>query len=159
MAIPSLTAISLSLAALLFAASAAAAPAATVTHLSGVLATSGAGESRVLCIGSKVEVGETLSTASKTYARLKFDDGGEITLRPESEFRIESFHYDAKKPEKDSAIFRLLKGGLRTITGLVGKRDRTSYKVHTVIATIGIRGTEYTAALDAAADLDAALRR
>ena len=35
--------------------------------------------------------------------------------------------------------------GLRTITGLVGKGTRSNYKLTTSVATIGIRGTDYTA--------------
>lgn len=138
------TAISLALIGLLLAVPVFAEPAATVTHLAGVLASGGDGkERRVLNVGSKVESGAILVTAPKTYARLKFADGGEITLKPESEFRIDNFSYDAQKPEKDSALFSLLKGGLRTITGLIGKRERVSYRMSTVIATIGIRGTMY----------------
>ena len=127
-----------------FAASLFAAPAATVTHLAGVLASGGEGEStKALCIGSAVEPGTTLSTAAKTYARLKFTDGSEITLKPETVFKVENYAYDAKVPEKDSAFFRLLKGGLRTITGLVGKRNQAAYRMTTPTATIGIRGTKY----------------
>ncbi len=38
----------------------------------------------------------------------------------------------------------MLKGGLRTITGLVGRTNKANYQVTTSVATIGIRGTEYT---------------
>jgi len=38
------------------------------------------------------------------------------------------------------------RGGLRSITGLVGRTNRQSYKVTTNVATIGIRGTEFTIA-------------
>ena len=35
----------------------------------------------------------------------------------------------------------MLKGGIRAVTGYIGKRNRDAYKVHTAVATIGIRGT------------------
>ena len=39
-------------------------------------------------------------------------------------------------------FMRLIKGGLRTVTGLIGKRgDQDSYKIGTSTATIGIRGS------------------
>ena len=39
-------------------------------------------------------------------------------------------------------FMRLLKGGLRTVTGLIGKRgDQDVYKIGTSTATIGIRGS------------------
>src|SRR5690606_28908415 len=44
-------------------------------------------------------------------------------------------------------VFRLVKGALRTVTGFIGRSNRDAYKVNTATATIGIRGTEYTARL------------
>lgn len=41
------------------------------------------------------------------------------------------------------AFFRLVKGGFRTITGLIGKANQEDYRVTTPTATIGIRGTEW----------------
>jgi hypothetical protein len=38
----------------------------------------------------------------------------------------------------------LLKGGLRTISGMIGKAVQSAYEMATSVATIGIRGTEYT---------------
>lgn len=43
------------------------------------------------------------------------------------------------------AFFRLLKGGFRTVSGLIGKTNATDYQVTTPVATIGIRGTDYYA--------------
>ena len=40
-------------------------------------------------------------------------------------------------------FFRLLKGGFRAVSGLIGKVDREEYRVSTPVATIGIRGTDY----------------
>lgn len=40
-------------------------------------------------------------------------------------------------------FFRLLKGGFRAVSGLIGKIDREEYRVSTPVATIGIRGTDY----------------
>jgi hypothetical protein len=46
-----------------------------------------------------------------------------------------------------SAFFRLLKGGFRAVSGLVGHVDRNEYRVSTPVATIGIRGTDYVVVL------------
>lgn len=43
------------------------------------------------------------------------------------------------------AFFRLVKGGFRTITGIIGKANQEDYRVTTPTATIGIRGTEWVA--------------
>jgi hypothetical protein len=50
----------------------------------------------------------------------------------------------------------LLKGGLRAVTGLVGKRGNLdAYRVTTTTATIGIRGTDFTAIAIPAGDRSA----
>lgn len=132
---------------LLWATVAMAAPAATVTHLSGPLVVrTAAGTTKTLAIGSKVEAGDTVETAKRTYARLKFSDGSEVTLKPDTRFKVEKYVYDKDKPKDDAGSFSLIKGGLRTITGQVGKRgDQNSYRMKTPTATIGIRGTIYDA--------------
>ena len=121
--------------------------AGTVTHLSGPLfALKTDGTRKALSQKSKVEAGDTLITEKRTYARIKFIDNSEVTLRPGSQLVVEKFSYDKKKPEQDSAVFNLVKGGLRAVSGNVGKRgDKDSYKMNTLSATIGIRGTHYGA--------------
>lgn len=53
------------------------------------------------------------------------------------------------------AYFRLLKGGFRAVSGLIGKSDPAEYRVSTPVATIGIRGTDYLVILcDAACASD-----
>lgn len=142
------TAISLLISCLLLLATVVlAAPAATVTHLSGplVVRTAG-GASKSLAIGSKIEAGDTVETARRTYARLKFSDGSEVTLKPDTQFKVEQYAFDHGKPKEDAGSFNLIKGGLRTITGQIGKRgNQDSYKMKTPTATIGIRGTMYDA--------------
>ena len=132
---------------LLVATVAFAGQAATVTHVSGPLAVrKGDGTSKAISIGSKVDEGDTVVTEKRTYARLKFNDGSEVTLKPYSQFKVEKFSYDQEKPKDDSASLSLIKGGLRTITGKIGKRGNVdSYQMKTPTATIGIRGTVYDA--------------
>ena len=121
-----------------------AAPAGEVTHVSGALVLRKAdGSTKIIAPKSQVEAGDLLATATDTYARVKFTDGGEVTLRPNTQLRIDMFNFEQNASGKDSAIFSLLKGGLRTITGLVGKRKQNSYEMRTTVATIGIRGTNY----------------
>ena len=143
-----ITAISLLVSGLLLLATIVfAGQAATVTHLSGPLAARKAdGAIKAISIGSKIEEGDTVVTEKRTYARLKFNDGSEVTLKPNSQFKVDKFSYDQGKPKDDSASFNLIKGGLRTITGQIGKRgNQDSYQMKVPTATIGIRGTIYDA--------------
>lgn len=117
-----------------------------VANLSGTLMVKRAsGEVKALAQSSLVEEGDLLSSQKDTYARIRFIDDSEVTLRPNTQFKIEGFSYDEAKPEKDKSVFSLLKGGLRSITGALGKRNHDSYKLKTPTATIGIRGTNFIA--------------
>jgi hypothetical protein len=117
----------------------------TVAHLSGpLIAKKPDGTLKVLAVKSQVENGDTLVSEKNTYAQIKFIDNGEITLRPGTTFHIENFSYDANKPEGDQASFDLVQGGLRSVTGLLGKRNKEKFALKTPSATIGIRGTTFT---------------
>jgi hypothetical protein len=129
-------------------ATAYAAPAGQVTHLSGTLSAKRAdGTSKLLSVKSEVNEGDTLGTETETYARVKFNDGGEVVMRPGTQLKIENYSYDAAKPETDNVIMNMFKGGLRAVTGLIGKRNREKVSFQTATATIGIRGTHFGALL------------
>ncbi|MFS2003981.1 FecR domain-containing protein [Duganella sp. CT11-25] len=127
-------------------ASWAAQVAGTVVQLSGpLLAKKADGAVRILSMRSEVESGDTLVTEKNTYAMVKFIDNSEITLKPSTTFKVEDFSYDAGKPDGDNASFSLVKGGLRSVTGLLGKRNKEKFAMKTPSATIGIRGTTFIA--------------
>jgi hypothetical protein len=117
--------------------------AGTVTHLSGTLSVVRAdGQARILSRKSEVTQGDTLSTQRDSYAQINFTDGSVMTLRPNTQMRIEDYRFAQNQPQNDSSLFRLLKGGLRTVTGLIGKRgNQDAYRIGTSTATIGIRGS------------------
>lgn len=79
---------------------------------------------------------ETLSAAAKSEpAKVKT----ETELRPVPSTAPSV----AAAPTARRAFFRLLKGGFRAVSGLIGKADPAEYRVNTPVATIGIRGTDY----------------
>jgi len=124
----------------------AAQVAGTITQLSGpLLDKKGDGTVKILSLKSEVESGDTLVTEKNTYALVKFIDNSEITLKPGTTFKIENFAFDEGKPGGDSAAFNLVKGGLRSVTGLLGKRNKEKFEMKTPSATIGIRGTTFIA--------------
>ncbi len=119
-----------------------------ITNLSGTVIARGAdGRPRVLGIRSEVNEGDLLLTAENSFARVKFTDGGEVVLRPGTQFRIEAYQYDGSKPESDGFAVSLLKGGMRSITGLLARRNPGRAAYTTPTATIGIRGTHFGALL------------
>ena len=128
-----------------------------VSNLSGPLfAVKSDGSRRVLSTQSVVNAGDMLITEDKTYARVRFSDTSEVTLRPSTQFQIENYAFERAAPEKDNSAFRLLKGAFRTVTGLIGKRGNLdAYKVSTATATIGIRGTVFGVTVCLAAEAEA----
>lgn len=130
-----------------------------VVNVSGPLfAIKGDGARRVLAVGSNVDQGDLLITEEKTYARIKFTDQGEITLRPGTQLKVESYAFAQTEPTKDNVVFGLFKGALRSLTGLIGKRgNQEAYRLQTATATIGIRGTQFIAELVPGAENDVAL--
>lgn len=133
---------------LAFAACAAGALASTgtVTQLSGTLSVRKAdGSVRILSQRSQVHSGDTLHTERDSFAQIKFTDGAQLTLKPNSAVRIESFRFSQDKPQEDAFLYSLVKGGLRAVTGIVGKRSQDKYQLGTETATIGIRGTTLSA--------------
>lgn len=132
---------------MLLSAEAFAAPSGKITHTSGpIMVKKPDGSVKALSIGSSIDAGDVVMTQKRTYARIKFSDGSEVTLKPNTQFKVDRYAYDTAKPKDDTASFSLVKGGLRTITGQIGKRgNQDSYRMKTPTATIGIRGTIYEA--------------
>lgn len=125
-------------------------PAGKVLFAAGeVAAVDQAGNRRVVHKGTAIEEGDTLLTGSGRV-QVRFKDGGFIALQPQSQFKVERYQYTAAGDHEDGVVMSLIKGGLRTISGLVGKQDRHAYEMKAAIATIGIRGTEYALELDGA---------
>lgn len=145
----------------------AAPPAARVMMLTGeATAMSMDGAIRPLTKEDAVFSGDIISTGVNSYINLRFSDGGFFLLKPETRFGIEDFYRSpnvapaapavraapaaplvtAAQPQRSGqsrAFFRLVKGGFRAVSGLIGKIDQDAYRVVTPVATIGIRGTRY----------------
>lgn len=124
-------------------------PIATVEVTDGtVFVVRASGKRSIVAPGSALEVGDTISTEKDSYARLRFTDGGEMAVSPSSSLQVSDYHYQAHQPAQDNLALRLLKGGVRNLTGLIGKRgNQDAYRLEGGTATIGIRGTDFIARL------------
>jgi len=132
----------------LFPTAVFAAPVAHVEFAVGsVTAEAADGSVRTLQKGAAVEEGETVKT-NDGRAQLRFTDDGFVSLHSETVFRIEEYRWSGVTDGSERGIFRLMKGGLRTITGMLSKINKKAYRMSTDVATIGIRGTEYTMQLN-----------
>jgi hypothetical protein len=123
-----------------------AAPAAVgqvIVAVGPFTATQPGGKPRPLSRRSPVFSGDVLVTGDKAQGQVRFSDGSLVSLHPRSEFRVDDFRFDGSADGDENAAFTLIKGGMRTITGVIGKQDRSRYKMSTDVATIGVRGTHY----------------
>lgn len=120
-------------------------PVASVLFADGVVTSNGGGQNyRVIGKGSKLTEGETITTSERSFAIIEFADKSRTTLRPDTAMNIEQFRY-ANTVDSDGMLLRLLRGGVRAVTGLIGKSRPDSVKFGTSNATIGIRGTQFDA--------------
>jgi hypothetical protein len=99
------------------------------------------GDVRVLAKGSVVFPGDRITTASKSLCVLKMIDDAKISIKQKSEIVIEEYQFAGAAD--DSSVMELVKGGFRTVTGLIGSNNPDAYKVKSDLAVLGIRGTNY----------------
>lgn len=118
--------------------------AATVsTAVGDVKVAAGAQPARALAKGQAVEAGAVISTGRTGRAILRFDDGQTVALYGDTSFRIDGYRYDARNPESGNALFSLVRGALRAVSGLLAKRNPAAVAFRAPQATIGIRGTDF----------------
>ncbi len=90
-----------------------------------------------------VEVGDAIVTAGTSNAQVKFNDGAIVALRPNTEFKVNEYKFNGKADGTEKADVSLTKGGVRAVTGVIGRSNRDNLKVNAAVATIGIRGTGF----------------
>lgn len=101
------------------------------------------GKALALKAGDSVQPGDTLQVGATSNVQVRFSDQSVVALRPNTTFRVEEYAF-AANPDEDRSVFSLIKGGLRTLTGFIGRTTAKNYQVRTPTATIGIRGTHYS---------------
>ena len=87
--------------------------------------------------GGEVREGDTIVTGPSAIAQIRLADGGFLSIRADTETTLERFAY-AGSEDKDASMFiSLLKGGFRSVTGLIGQLNRPGYRITTPSAATG----------------------
>lgn len=94
-----------------------------------------------------VASGTVIRTGDKSSAVLKFEDGQVVSMQANTTFQVRNYIYEPKKTEASSIVFTMFKGGMRFITGEIGKHNKNAFRLVTPNTTIGIRGTEFLLAM------------
>jgi len=100
-----------------------------------------------LSVKDRITSGATITTGAGAQAVLRFDDGQQVVINENTVFRITDFRYREAEPAGDRAIFDLLRGALRVITGAVGARNLNNFQLRVPQATISVRGTDFMVAI------------
>ena len=119
------------------------------------------GSVRALARGDRIYEGDTIRSGASSRAQIRFTDGARMALRPETELSVDDYEFaEAAPPESDRTALSLRRGGFRTATGRVAQRNpfraatrsvgevnRSSYRVSTPFAVVGVRGTDWSASI------------
>ncbi|MFT0546602.1 FecR domain-containing protein [Allopusillimonas ginsengisoli] len=121
---------------------------ATVRFTSGlVTATANSQPSHPISKDDDIQNASRIDTAANGRVQMRFTDGGLVSLMPDSTFSVDDYAYE-EGSDDGSLVFGLLRGGLRTMTGAIGKTRHEGYQLDTPVATLGIRGTQFTVVLN-----------
>jgi len=127
----------------------AAAPTAPAPRVAGTIEfaagdamiEAGDGKARLPKAGETVSEGDTIITLAQGELHLRMEDGASISVRENSRMKIAA--YVAEGGRNDRSVLELLQGSLRSVTGWIGKFNRSAYQIKTPTATIGVRGTDH----------------
>src|SRR5256712_2496618 len=100
---------------------------------------------RTVAVDQRLTPGTAVVTGADAQVVLRFEDGQQVVLNQNTEFRIVDFRYEAS--DMDRTVFDLVRGALRMASGAIAGRNRQVVALRTPQATIGIRGTDFMVAL------------
>jgi hypothetical protein len=125
----------------LLSAPAAAQTAGTVQFASGSVEILRGAQRLAAQKGTTLLQGDSVVTAAASSAQLVMVDGALVSLRPSTQMAIERYEFDEAKAAPGEALLGLVRGTMRTFTGLIVARDRDKFRMRTTIANVGIRGS------------------
>ena len=77
---------------------------------------------------AKLNAGDTIETKDGRL-QLALIDGGKVSLQPNTIYKINKYEFSGKEDGSEYAFTELIKGGLRTVSGLVGHKNRDRYQL------------------------------
>lgn len=96
-----------------------------------------------------VYINDVISTGAGSKAVLLLIDNTRWTLAEKAKFRVDEYVFDASDNTYNQARYSVLGGAFQYVSGLVAKKENPDVAIETPAGSIGIRGTDFTAAPDA----------
>ena len=115
------------------------------------------GRLQPLQVNAQIFEGDRLETGLGSSLHVVMDDAAEVFVKGDSVLKVSEYVISGDSDRQSSSVFDLLRGGLRKITGAIGANPAANYQLHTGVANIGIRGTEYVIKLCKLDDCSATL--
>jgi hypothetical protein len=91
---------------------------------------------------------DTITTQDGGTGQVVFSDNTLVSLSENTVVKISQYRYNKNLPQQQKYVVDVVKGGFRTVTGLISKAGPNNYKLITPVATIGVRGTEIIGHID-----------
>ncbi len=96
--------------------------------------------------GMPLILGDKIVTSDKTRVQIILKDDTIVTVGANTSFQFDQFFFDGSK--KSTLKMRANRGFFRAVTGKIGKVAPERFTVDTSSATIGIRGTDFSALIN-----------
>jgi hypothetical protein len=99
---------------------------------------------RTLARKAEIFKEDTVESDASSTAQINLTDGTLLAITENTKIQLEKYNYDKVDKSKDSYVMSVAKGGLRTITGEIGKNNPSETKTKTPIATLTTLGTDFS---------------
>ena len=97
--------------------------------------------------GTKVEMEDAVRTTQGKVG-ITFDDDTKVLVNENSRLVIDDFVYDPATTKGGKLAVNVAHGTVRYASGQIAKNNPQSVSVNTPVATIGVRGTDFSATVD-----------
>jgi len=101
------------------------------------------GAAKRLAKGDPVYEGDVIRSAPGSHAQLVMSDEALLAVRAETSVKLTKYSYQGVEDGSERAVIELVKGGLRSITGAIGRTNKHNYELKNEMHVIGIRGTDH----------------
>ncbi len=101
------------------------------------------GAAKPLAKGDAVFEGDVIRSAAGAHAQLVMSDEALLAVRAGSSVKLTEYRYAGREDGSERALIELLKGGLRSVTGAIGRSNKDNYQLKNETHVIGIRGTDH----------------
>jgi len=114
----------------------------TVMALKGSVFIQRKGSNIIAKGGMSILNGDAIKTFNNSRVQIILKDDTTLTIGANSSFEFRDFYFDGTK--KSKLDMKINRGFFRTVTGKIGKIAPKRFKLKTISATIGVRGTDFS---------------